>query len=129
MIRHGLKPIIVILNNNGYVVERLIHGKDRKYNDIQPWRWQQLLDLFSPEPGTSQSYCTRNRAELEALLANEEFQRADKIQCVSPPQQFLMLTFAICRLVECMLGDFDAPRALRAQADMVTKTNKAIDSD
>lgn len=29
MIRLGLKPIIFLLNNNGYVIERTIHGKHR----------------------------------------------------------------------------------------------------
>lgn len=29
MIRLGLKPIIFVLNNNGYVIERIIHGKHR----------------------------------------------------------------------------------------------------
>lgn len=31
MLRQGLKPIIVVLNNDGYVIERLIHGPERKY--------------------------------------------------------------------------------------------------
>ena len=29
MIRLGLKPIIFLLNNSGYVIERTIHGKHR----------------------------------------------------------------------------------------------------
>jgi len=34
MIRYGLKPIIFLLNNDGYTIERVI--VDRPYNDIQP---------------------------------------------------------------------------------------------
>jgi len=31
MIKHNLKPIIMIINNNGYTIERVIHGaKQRK---------------------------------------------------------------------------------------------------
>ena len=37
MIRHGLKPIIFVLNNSGYTIERYLHGKTRKYNDISNW--------------------------------------------------------------------------------------------
>ena len=37
MIRHGLKPIIFVLNNSGYTIERFLHGKTRKYNDISNW--------------------------------------------------------------------------------------------
>ena len=43
------------------------------------------------------------------MLDNEEFARADKIQ-----------------LVEMMMDMFDAPRALKVQAEMSGKTNKYI---
>jgi TPP-dependent 2-oxoacid decarboxylase len=29
MIRHDLKPILFVINNSGYSIERYIHGKDR----------------------------------------------------------------------------------------------------
>jgi len=29
MMRHGLKPIIFVINNGGYTIERYIHGKNR----------------------------------------------------------------------------------------------------
>lgn len=32
MIRLGLKPIIFVLNNKGYTIERFIHGKKRLVN-------------------------------------------------------------------------------------------------
>ena len=37
MMRWGLKPIIFVLNNSGYTIERYLHGKTRKYNDISNW--------------------------------------------------------------------------------------------
>lgn len=37
MIRSNLKPIIFVLNNSGYTIERYLHGMDRKYNDISNW--------------------------------------------------------------------------------------------
>jgi pyruvate decarboxylase len=37
MIRHGLTPIVFVLNNKGYTIERYLHGKTRKYNDITNW--------------------------------------------------------------------------------------------
>jgi indolepyruvate decarboxylase len=41
--RLGLKPIIFVLNNSGYLIERLL-CKDPKiaYNDIAPWRYTEL---------------------------------------------------------------------------------------
>ncbi len=38
--RLGLKPVVFVLNNNGYLIERLL-CKDPgiAYNDIAPWRY------------------------------------------------------------------------------------------
>ena len=36
ILRHNLKPIIFLINNDGYTIERLILGAARAYNDIQP---------------------------------------------------------------------------------------------
>lgn len=35
--RHGLAPIVFVLNNRGYTIERHLHGKERRYNDIVNW--------------------------------------------------------------------------------------------
>ena len=32
--REGLSPVIVVVNNDGYTIERMIHGKTAPYNDI-----------------------------------------------------------------------------------------------
>lgn len=37
MQRMELKPIIFVLNNSGYTIERYLHGEKRKYNDITNW--------------------------------------------------------------------------------------------
>jgi indolepyruvate decarboxylase len=37
--REGLSPVIVVVNNDGYTVERAIHGKEAPYNDIVGWNW------------------------------------------------------------------------------------------
>lgn len=98
MIKLGLKPILFILNNEGYTIERCIHGKRRKYNDIQNWNWPELLKFFGDDAKgeKSRSYTVRNKEEVEALLADATFQSADKIQ-----------------LVEVIMDKYDAPRPLR----------------
>ena len=40
--REGLSPVIVVVNNDGYTVERAIHGKDGPYNDIVSWSWTDI---------------------------------------------------------------------------------------
>jgi indolepyruvate decarboxylase len=41
--RRGLKPVVFVLNNSGYLIERLL-GKDPNiaYNDLAPWRYSEL---------------------------------------------------------------------------------------
>ncbi|MGE8186843.1 thiamine pyrophosphate-dependent enzyme, partial [Pseudomonas sp. NPDC086278] len=41
--RMGLRPIIFVLNNNGYLIERLLcKDPDIAYNDVAPWNYTEL---------------------------------------------------------------------------------------
>jgi len=40
--REGLSPVIVVVNNDGYTVERAIHGETAPYNDIVSWSWTDI---------------------------------------------------------------------------------------
>ncbi|MFM2478953.1 alpha-keto acid decarboxylase family protein [Celerinatantimonas sp. MCCC 1A17872] len=48
ILQKGLKPIIVMLNNCGYTIERYIMGKTAAYNDIPQWDYQMLLRALAP---------------------------------------------------------------------------------
>ena len=37
MMKTEVTPIIFVLNNDGYTIERYLHGKEAKYNDISSW--------------------------------------------------------------------------------------------
>jgi TPP-dependent 2-oxoacid decarboxylase len=62
IIRHQLNPIIFLINNDGYTIERVI--QDGTYNDIQPWKYHQLPQVF----GKSWSCEVRTEGELETAL-------------------------------------------------------------
>ncbi|KAJ7626678.1 pyruvate decarboxylase [Mycena polygramma] len=110
MLRHDLKPVIFVLNNSGYTIERFLHGKERKYNDISNWKWTSLLSVLGDADGTlSKSYTVSTKDELSALLDDKTFAAADKIQ-----------------LVEVMMPKHDAPRALVHQAELSGKTNAYV---
>lgn len=47
MLRRGLCPYLFVLNNDGYEIERQIHGWDAKYNDIQLYDHQLLLPFLA----------------------------------------------------------------------------------
>lgn len=42
--RHGLNPIVCVLNNEGYTTERFIH--EGPYNDIHNWAYHQMPDVL-----------------------------------------------------------------------------------
>ncbi|KAI8993998.1 pyruvate decarboxylase [Trametes punicea] len=108
MIHWNLKPIIFLLNNYGYTIERYIHGMDRKYNDITQWKWTHVLDTFGGEEGkTCKSYRVTTKEELSNLLDDPTFARADVIQ-----------------LVEVIMDKKDAPRALKGEAELSGKSKQ-----
>lgn len=77
IIQHKLDAIMFVLENDGYEIERWVHGKDASYNDIPKWKYSQFPDAFTPAEKASErhvkSYKIRTRDELEALLADKEF--------------------------------------------------------
>ena len=66
MARHGYTPIIFLINNTGYTVERAIHGAMRKYNDIATWDYTHFVEAFT---GNIKTWKIHTLAELEALPA------------------------------------------------------------
>ncbi|GLK85618.1 alpha-keto acid decarboxylase family protein [Ancylobacter defluvii] len=43
----GLKPVVFVLNNDGYLIERLLcKDPEISYNDIAPWRYTELPHAF-----------------------------------------------------------------------------------
>jgi indolepyruvate decarboxylase len=45
--RYGLKPIIFVLNNHGYLIERMLSKKlDYCYNDIPEWQYHKLPEVL-----------------------------------------------------------------------------------
>ncbi len=53
MLRDKQHPIILVLNNEGYTVERAIHGPEQRYNDIALWNWTQIPQALSLDPQAS----------------------------------------------------------------------------
>lgn len=45
--RRDLRPIVFLVNNDGYVIERVIHGWNAEYNDIASWNWCALAKAMS----------------------------------------------------------------------------------
>ncbi|MUV38847.1 Indolepyruvate decarboxylase [Lentibacillus sp. JNUCC-1] len=71
MLSQKIKPIIFLINNDGYTVERAIHGENQPYNDIPMWDYKKLPEVFSPQ-GKSLTFKVKTETELEEALTAAE---------------------------------------------------------
>lgn len=91
MLNKNVKPIIFIINNHGYTIERMFHGKNSSYNDIQEWNYTLLPAAFGGETYTEKVY---NMEELESAVYNAK-KHKDKL----------------C-LIEVVMDKYDQPQPL-----------------
>ncbi|KAJ5249288.1 indole-3-pyruvate decarboxylase [Penicillium chermesinum] len=77
IIHHNLDAIIFVIENDGYEIERWVHGEKASYNDIPKWQYSLFPNAFTPTEKTSErrvkAYKIRTREELEVLLTDKEF--------------------------------------------------------
>ncbi|KAI5948705.1 hypothetical protein KGF57_005316 [Candida theae] len=104
MVRHHNNIYIFVLNNNGFTIERLIHGKTAVYNDIQEWENTELLKVFKGK--NIESHKAENIKEITDLFNDAEFAKNNKT-----------------RLIELKLDTLDAPENLVKQAEKSSKAN------
>ncbi|KNG90456.1 putative pyruvate decarboxylase [Aspergillus nomiae NRRL 13137] len=107
MIRQNLNPIIFVICNDGYTIERYIHGWGEEYNNIQPWKHAALVQAFGAEgPHHYSTYQASTRNELTLLLNNQQFAFCPHFQ-----------------LVELYMPKDDAPAALKLTAEAAAARN------
>jgi indolepyruvate decarboxylase len=68
MLRHGHKPVIFLINNGGYTIERGYMGKTETYNDIANWAYADLPRVFRPDT-TARSFVVKTVADLHYALS------------------------------------------------------------
>ncbi len=67
MIRFGLRPIIFVINNYGYTIEKEIH--DGPYNTIKNWNYAGLVDVFNAKDGKGIAFSVETAADLQAAIS------------------------------------------------------------
>lgn len=71
IIKENLDVVIFLINNNGYTIERCIHGLKQGYNDIAFWRYLQIPAAFGAREDTFIT-SVKTYGELEKVLSDEQ---------------------------------------------------------
>jgi indolepyruvate decarboxylase len=90
MLRHDYKPVIFLINNSGYTIERCWLGKTSRFNDVANWSYADLPKVFRRDT-TARSFVVKTVADLEKAL--------------SAPNDSLIF-------IESIMDPFDAPTAV-----------------
>jgi indolepyruvate decarboxylase len=64
IVRRGLAPIVIVLDNKGYGTERFLHEGDWQYNNIHPWKYHRLPEVL----GGGSGYEVRTEGEFDTAL-------------------------------------------------------------
>lgn len=64
IVRRKLNPLIIVLDNEGYGTERFLHSGEWEYNNVHPWQYSKLTELYRGGTG----YEVRTEGEFEAAL-------------------------------------------------------------
>jgi indolepyruvate decarboxylase len=68
MLRNDCKPVIFLINNGGYTIERGYMGKTSDYNDVARWAYAELPKVFRPDT-TARSFVCKTVADLQEALS------------------------------------------------------------
>jgi indolepyruvate decarboxylase len=68
ILRHDHKPVIFLINNGGYTIERGYLGKDETYNDIANWSYADLPKVFRRDT-TARSFVVKTVGDLQGALS------------------------------------------------------------
>ncbi|WP_448623121.1 alpha-keto acid decarboxylase family protein [Dickeya fangzhongdai] len=101
IIRNELSMVVFVLNNQGYTVERAIHGPKQRYNDIAAWNWTQLPMALGCDEGKVFIKQTRTPDQLAQVLADIEGEhRLSFIEVVLPKMDIPDLLHTISQSIE-----------------------------
>ncbi|BAL86942.1 putative indolepyruvate decarboxylase [Actinoplanes missouriensis 431] len=95
----GLRPIILLLNNRGYTIERALQSPNAGYNDVADWNWRAVVAAFAG-PDTDYHHAATGTELAKALTAASESNRPV--------------------FIEVELDAFDTPPLLRRLAERAT---------
>ena len=67
ILHHDHKPVILLVNNGGYTIERGYLGKDEAYNDVANWDYANLPKVFRRDT-SARSFVVKTVGDLQEAL-------------------------------------------------------------
>ena len=98
--KYGLNVTIYLINNDGYTIERAIHGPTQSYNDIYMWKYQDLARSLGIEK-------TLTVKDFDAFFGQIEEMRTDEP-----------------KMVELFFDKMDYPPLLKQISDKLEEANR-----
>lgn len=99
ILRQEVPAVMFLVENDGYTVERAIHGETAEYNDIAAWDWQHAIKFFGGKEDKTMVFDVHTSAELDEAL-KQTLENQDKFV-----------------LIEVHTQQMDIPESLRAVAE------------
>ncbi|KAI0149818.1 thiamine pyrophosphate enzyme [Hypoxylon sp. NC0597] len=81
IIRKNLDVVLFLINNDGYTIERCIHGLRRSYNDVASWKYLQAPSFFGASPDTYTA-SVKTWGDLQEVLESGGFNRGKGFRMV-----------------------------------------------
>jgi TPP-dependent 2-oxoacid decarboxylase len=96
--RERISATVILVDNDGYTIERAIHGPQERYNDIARWDWSALMTAMAPGDPNVTTRHVGTAAELTAALDDARaFAGLTLIEAVVPQMDVPPLLSLIAR--------------------------------
>lgn len=81
IVREKLDVVVFLLNNDGYTIERCIHGLAQPYNDVAPWRYLQAPSFFGA-PADVFTATVKTWGDLDQVLRSPQMAHGSGLRMV-----------------------------------------------
>ncbi len=100
--KYGVKPVIFVLNNNGYTIERILsNDPDDEFNNITKWNYSKVLELFG-DGLPSKYFKVTTSNELKEALSDIDTKDFDKMCYVEIFTDKMDIPKALAMVKECI---------------------------
>ena len=116
MLRFGVKPVVIVLNNQGYTVERLLcKNPDDDFNNIVQMNYSKFARVFEGEVWSSK------------ITTEEDFDKALKVTQIMNKLCYLEICtkkLDVPKLIDDLIGNLRCNASKANKPDLVEENNK-----